>query len=185
VAEQVRAKFAFSKGIITSSGIDTKDIYAARAEIQERMTAHGAHIRKHDNVKQAKIEAWNLYSKFKDDTKIRSYQDLPAALKNLDLCLAHALYLEAINEYLEKGGKSRGSYLVMDPGGEKPNNEMGEEWKFSLNDEAAFVEKKILEISLDRNGNVQKEWVDIRPVPDEDVWFENVWNKYMRDEIVR
>ena len=62
---------------------------------------------------------------------------------------------------------------------------MDADWKFSLNDEAAFVEKKILEIYLDRNGRVQKEWVDIRPVPDEDVWFENVWNKYMRDEIIR
>ena len=185
VIDQVRVKFKFSQRIIASDGADTKDLYTVRNEIQERMTAHGAHIRKQDNVKQVKTEAWDLYLKLKKNMKILSYKDLPAALKNLDLCLTHALYLEAIEEYLEKGGKSRGSYLVMDPEGDKPNKEMDADWKFSLNDEAAFVEKKILEIYLDRNGRVQKEWVDIRPVPDEDVWFENVWNKYMRDEIVR
>jgi len=111
-------------------------------------------------------------------------RDLPAAFENLDLCLTHALYLEAIGEYLEKGGKSRGSYLVMDPQGEKPNKELSDDWKFSLNEEDAFVEKKILEIYLDGDFNVKKQWVDVRPIPDEDTWFETVWNKYMRDEII-
>jgi hypothetical protein len=117
--------------------------------------------------------------------KIVSSQNLPAAFKNLDLCLTHALYLEAIGEFLKKGGKSRGSYLVMDPNGEKPNKEMSDDWKFSFNEDEAFVNDKILEIYLDKDFNVEKQWVDIRPIPEEDLWFENVWNRYMKDEIVR
>jgi hypothetical protein len=32
---------------------------------------------------------------------------------------------------------------------------------------------------------VQKRWVDIRPIPDVDGWFETVWNDYRHDRIVR
>lgn len=99
--------------------------------------------------------------------------------------MTHTLYLEVIGEYLEKGGKSRGSYLVMDPEGEKPCKEMGDEWKFSLNKDDTFVNKKILEIDLDESSNVKKQWVKIRPIPQEESWFENVWNKYIKDNIIR
>jgi len=98
--------------------------------------------------------------------------------------LTHALYLEAAGEYLEKGGQSRGSYLVLNPDGEKPCAELGEDWKFLLNEEDALVNKKILEIYLDEEGNVQKKWVDIRPIPQQDIWFEIIWNCYMNDEII-
>jgi len=43
----------------------------------------------------------------------------------------------------------------------------------------------ILEIYLDSNFEVKKKWVDVRPIPGEDTWFENVWNRYMRDEIIQ
>ncbi|MBW1765550.1 MAG: FAD-binding protein [Deltaproteobacteria bacterium] len=184
-AAQIKKKFDFSRKIIDPSGADTGLLNTTRNEIQERVSACGAHIRNYEDVKQAIVDAWELYSKLKGEMKISSPQDLPAAFKNLDLCLTHALYLEAIGEYLEKGGKSRGSYLVMDPQGEKPSEELSDEWKFSLNEENAFVDEKILEICLDDNFDVKKQWVDVRPIPDEDTWFENVWNNYMKDKIIK
>ena len=54
-----------------------------------------------------------------------------------------------------------------------------------MNAKDAFVEQKVLEIWLDADLKVKKEWVDVRPLPDEDTWFENVWNKFRKDEIVR
>ncbi len=117
--------------------------------------------------------------------KVPATEDLPEAFKNLDLCLTHALYLEAVGEYLEKGGKSRGSFLVLDPEGDRPCDELGDEWRFDLVPEDARVNQKILEIHLDENMKVRKEWVDIRPIPQEDTWFENVWNQYLRDEIIK
>jgi hypothetical protein len=119
------------------------------------------------------------------ELKVRSVRDLPAAFRNLDLCLTHALYLEAIHEYLNRGGKSRGSYLVLDKAGVKPGAEMGEEWRFALNPRPSFVDQKILEVSLGRGGQVVKEWVDIRPIPHEDGWFENVWEDFREGRIIR
>jgi succinate dehydrogenase/fumarate reductase flavoprotein subunit len=182
---QIKMKFDFSKNIISEEKSDIIILRTSREKIQERMSACGAHIRSIEKVNEAVDQAWLLYEKLKAEMKIPSVKNLPAAFKNLDLCLTHVLYLEAIKEYLEKDGKSRGSYLVMDVSGETPSEELGQEWKFSLTDSESFVNQNILELSLDEQGNVQKNWVDVRSIPDEDTWFENVWNKFMKDEIIK
>ncbi len=157
----------------------------ARNEFQDRMSVYGAHIRDNNKIGNAVTDAWKQYEKFKSEVITDSPKSLPAIFKNLDLCITHALYLEAIKEYLEKGGKSRGSYLVLDSGGEKPCSELGSEWNFSLTDPDSFVNKKILEITYNEASGVTKKWVDVRSVPDEDIWFENVWNEYLKDNIVK
>ena len=182
---QIKTKLEFSQKIINQKNSDVEFLRFSRYQIQETMSACGAHIRSQEKINEAVEKGWELYEKLKAEMKIPSAKNLPAAFKNLDLCLTHVFYLEAIKEYLEKGGKSRGSYLVMDANGEKPNEELDDEWKFSLNEEETFVNKKILEIYLDEKFNIQKKWVDVRPIPDEDSWFENVWNKFLRDEIIK
>jgi succinate dehydrogenase/fumarate reductase flavoprotein subunit len=183
--EQIKKRLSFAKRIIDASSRDALLLESSREEIQERMSSCGSHIRDPQKIREALSGAWKLYHRMKDEMQISSVTELPKAFKNMDLCLTHALYLEAIKEYLEKGGQSRGSYLVLNPDGERPCAELGEEWKFLLSEEDGIVNKKILEISLNEEGNVQKKWVDIRPIPQQDTWFETVWNRYRNDEIIR
>ncbi len=183
--EPVKSKYRLAKQMVESQADENATLHKDREEIQERMSACGAPIRTPEKVKEAIKEAWTLYSRLKKEIKVSSSKELPAAFKNLDLCLTHALYLEAIGEYLEKGGKSRGSYLVMDPDGEKPCKALGDEWKFSLNQKDAFVNQKILQIYLDEDAKVKKQWVDIRPIPQEETWFENLWNEFRQDKIIK
>jgi len=183
--EKVKNKYKLARQMVDYHADERTPLQKAREEIQERMSACGAPIRTPEKVKKAVKEAWDLDSRLKKESKVSSAKELPAAFKNLDLCLTHAMYLEAIKEYLEKGGKSRGSYIVMNPDGEKPCEALGDEWKFSLNQEDAFVNQKILQIYLDEEAKVKKQWVDIRPIPQEEAWFENVWNAYLKDEIVK
>ena len=185
VQDQITNKLAFAGSVIDPSLERDVLLRDTRNEIQERMTTCGAHIREPETVAEAIDKAWQLYQKLQSDMRILSAEELPEAFKNLDLGLTHALYLEAIGEYLDKEGQSRGSYLVKNPDGKIPNPEVGDDWKFLLNDQSAFVNKKILEVSLDEDGNVVKQWMDIRSIPQEDTWFENVWNRYMNDDIVK
>ena len=182
---QIRDKFALAQMMLDGSAQDSSFIEQARQEIQERMSFSGAAIRSAAKIEQAVEKAWALHQRLKSEMRVRSARDLPAAFKILDLCLTHALYLEALQEYLEKGGKSRGSYLVLDPGGTNSCPGMGEAWRFSLNPPNAFVDRKILEISLNEGGQTVKNWVDTRPIPREEVWFENLWNDYREDRIIR
>jgi len=185
VEEQIKRKFEQARRMIDSQAGAESVLLKAREEIQERMSACGAHIRDPQKVKKAIQDAWALYSSLQKKMKVSSAEHLPDAFRNLDLCLTHALYLEAIGEYLGKGGRSRGSYLVLDSKGEKPCLQLGDAWTFSLNEDDAFVAQKILEIHLSEGVKAKKQWVDIRPIPEEDTWFENVWNEYLKNKIVR
>lgn len=182
---QIREKFVFARTLIDAKVTDGSDIPTQREKIQERMSACGAHVRGLAKVKEAIAEGWQLYRELQNTVKIATPQELPEAFKNLDLCLTHVLYLEAIGEYLEKGGRSRGSFLVLDPEGKKPCDQLGENWRFGLNRVDSFVNTKILEISLDANMTVRKNWVNIRPIPQAEVWFETVWKNYINDKIIK
>jgi succinate dehydrogenase/fumarate reductase flavoprotein subunit len=185
IRDQITDKLAFAENVIDPSLKNDCLLRESRNEIQERMTACGAHIREPKRIAEAIAKAWQFYKRLQSDMRIPSCEKLPEAFKNLDLGLTHALYLEAIGEYLDKKGQSRGSYLVENPDGKIPCPEVGDDWKFLLNDQDTFVNKKILEVSLDSGGNVSKQWIDIRPIPQDDTWFENVWNRYMNDDIVK
>jgi hypothetical protein len=115
---------------------------------------------------------------------VASARELARGFKALDLVLTHAVYLEAIAEYLARGGKSRGSYLVPDAAGQPPHPRLGAGWAFSLAGPGDFVSANILEIRLDARGRVEKTWVPVRPVPRPEGWFETVWADYRSDRIV-
>jgi len=182
---QVKETLDSAKKMISPKCRDSGYIARTHKEIQERMSGCGAAIRDPERVRRAVEEAWALYARMRKELKVRSAKDLAAAFRNLDLGLTHALYLEAIHEYLSRGGRSRGSYLVLDPAGTKACPELGEEWRFSLNPRPAFVDQKILEVSLDERGRAVKRWVKIRPIPREDSWFENIWEAFREGRTIR
>ncbi len=113
--DQIADKLAFAESVIDSNLENDSLLRESRNEIQERITAYGAHIREPNKIKDVIDKAWQFYHKLQSDMSVSSAKKLPDAFKNMDLCLTHALYLEAIGEYLEKRGQSRGSYLVKNP----------------------------------------------------------------------
>ncbi|MBC7186927.1 MAG: FAD-binding protein [Calditrichaeota bacterium] len=182
---QVLAKLECAKRMLVDHNRDAGLRHTARKELQERMSSYGAHIRSSDGVTKAAAEAWEQLERLRTRLGVASPRELPEAFRDLDLCLTHAVYLEAMKEYLAKGGRSRGSYLVLDPVGEPPCAELAEEWRFTLNEQGAFVNEHILEVQLDEAGELHTRWVPVRPIPREDSWFENVWYEFRRDNIVR
>ena len=140
---------------------------AVRAEIQQRMSRAGAHIRRIDVARAASREAWALCRELDRVSWAPDVAHIPAVFRNRDLCLAHAVYLSAITEYLERGGQSRGSYLVLDA-----------DEAFALNPPDAFVDRHVLEICVDQDLDLHKAWVPVRPIPQDDPWFETAWTSY-------
>jgi hypothetical protein len=88
------------------------------------------------------------------------------------------MYLEAVAEYLNKGGRSRGSYLVLDSEGKFPAPALDPNAAFSLAEPDDFASRRILEIRLDNSGRPETHWTAIRPIPETDLWFENVWSDF-------
>ena len=140
---------------------------AIRGEMQERMSHAGAHLRRIEVARAAARDAWALCREIDRCSWAPDVARIPAVFRNRDLCLAHAVYLSAITEYLERGGQSRGSYLVLDA-----------DEAFALNPPDAFVDRHVLEICVDQDLDLHKAWVPVRPIPQDDPWFETAWTSY-------
>lgn len=151
-----------------------------RDEFQERMTRSGAHIRSLESVKEAIAQAYAQIAR-RDELKLSSAKELPMAFQNRQLVLAHVAYLEAVRDYLEKGGGSRGSYMVMDANGAPVLDTLGNEWRYKL--EKPDLREEVQETVINSEGKFESRWVPRRPVPQEDYWFETVWAEFREKKV--
>jgi len=151
-------------------------------EIRHRMSAFGGIIRNKAKIKIAVNEAkaeLNLLQRKLSATDVKELSD---AFLLMDLCLTHYLYLEAIKIYIEAGGRSRGSFLVTDNQGYHPEGIPETDWNFTICRYDREIENNILEIRY-KDNSIEKELVKVRPVPDQELWFEKVWKKNLEDNL--
>jgi len=155
---------------------------AEREEFQVRMTRAGAHVRSAPEAQKAVSEAWQQYQRLeKSGCSYANPRQLAEALRNRQLCLAHAVYLEAISFALQSGVGSRGSAIVLDKGGAKVHDKLANEWRIAAEDES--FREKVLETVTTAEGKIENEWVDRRPIPETDAWFETDWARFRDGEI--
>lgn len=155
------------------SGEDT--VTPAWRTAASRMSRVGAAIREPGRMAAALEQTRRQRRDFAKAARV----DTPAKLSRLfrleDVLLCQQVYLAAMLDYLRQGGKSRGSALYTDPAGSKPFDSLPDAFTFSLDDgsrggvlqEVRFVE-----------GEPQFHWRAVRPIPEEDGFFENVWRDY-------
>jgi len=149
-----------------------------RREFQERMSTYGAHIRDASKIGEAAAAAWNQYRRLAaSGVGAKTVRDIAEGLRNLQLCYAHAVYLDAIAFQLKSGVGSRGSALAVNPNGSSIHPKLGPEWKFQAEDES-FRSQQLLTIA--EKGS---RWIPCRPIPESDDWFENVWRDFRTGKI--
>jgi succinate dehydrogenase/fumarate reductase flavoprotein subunit len=154
----------------------------SRDEFQFRMTKAGAHIREPERLEEAVKEAWEQVAQL--ESVGCSYADpseLVEALRNRQLCFAHAAYLESTLFALRSGVGSRGSAIVLSSEGQPVHDKLGEEWRIAPEDPG--FHDKVQETRIADDGRVSCEWVDRRPMPEPDAWFETAWARFRSGEI--
>ncbi|MGD2215385.1 MAG: FAD-binding protein [Gemmatimonadales bacterium] len=154
-------------------------------EVQARMSRTAAHVRDPSAVGEEAQAARQLLDRLPSDLKVSRVESLPVAFRAADLCLTHLVYLEAIRAYLEAGGRSRGSALVLDREGELPCPNLDEAWRFKRNEPGASVDREVLEVWVDAQYEVKTRWVPVRPVPRDEGWFEQVWRDYREGRVIK
>jgi len=151
---------------------------AERAEFQNRMSRAGAHIRSLSDLERSVPEAWAQVERL---SRAGDPADLGESLRNRQLCFAHAVYLEALKAALVSGVGSRGSSIVLDPEGTAVHPGLDERWRIVPEDES--WRERILETVATPEGDVINTWVDRRPLPHPDSWFETAWAAYREGRI--
>lgn len=180
-AQQIERKVAFGLQLMNNSGVES-NVNALRRQIGERMTRVGAHIRSFEKVSECTQEVKYMLHNLKECMKISGAHQLPYAYQNYDLLVTQYVYLSAILEYIQKGGQSRGSYLIYNQEGDLPNEKLDEQFRCRLDDGA--LARQVQEI-LYKDAKCYIEWNDVQLVPQEDNWFEKVWSDYRKDRIIR
>jgi succinate dehydrogenase/fumarate reductase flavoprotein subunit len=132
--------------------------------VRQRMSQFGALIRRPDDLKMATKNAWQLFQN-----------------NSNPFCLAHAVYLDAIFYAILSGVGSRGSGLVI---GGKPIHHKLNANQWSLQPENEYYREKVLISCYDPKTNkISHRWESRRPIPESNLWFENVWQKFRDGEI--
>ncbi len=157
------------------AGLDPAGVIEA---IGARMSEAAAQVRDPGTVRRALGVARELHERLPGEIGLAAPAEAPALFRARDLTCTHRLWLEAIAAYLERGGGSRGSYLVPDPAGIEVCPELGPPGRIRMNDPGAFVDAHLLTLTLAPTGEVVTAWVEPRPVPSEDLWFERVWTEF-------
>jgi hypothetical protein len=152
------------------------------AELQNRMSEAGAHIRSLDGLKNAAKDAKAQVAALEEQgCKVGNAVEAVQAFRNRQLCFAHWLYLEAALYHVKSGVGSRGSAMVRDVAGQRAHEQLAaSEWSF-LPEDTDF-RAKVQETSV-TDGKVKNRWVNCRPIPDSDLWFETAWADFQNGRI--
>ena len=170
---QIEGCICYGMDALTAEG-EPLDLAAEREMLQARMSRHGANIRSREGAQEALTQNREQQARFAKPVlgDARRLKDL---YRIRDLLVSQQVYLEAIADYIARGGASRGSYLICDENGEKPAQFLPELFRFSLEDRGFGT--KIQEMEYRPEGSVAH-WRDVRPIPQDDTWFEKVWRDW-------
>jgi succinate dehydrogenase/fumarate reductase flavoprotein subunit len=149
-------------------------------EIRKRMSEAGGIIRTRAKVLKGATEAAMMFNQVSEKTGAASVPELVECFILMDQCLTHYVYLEAIKTYIEKGGRSRGSYIVTDKENSDPFIRSDKEFNINLCQYDREIEKNIL-VTRFKEGWVISNVERVKEIPSPNLWFEKVWKDYLED----
>ena len=140
------------------------------ANIRRRMSQFGGAIRNLKNLETAVPGAWETVGRLDESDGSRT------------ICLAHAVYLDAIRFAVRSGVGSRGSGMVLSGNGTPIYPSLGDHWKMQPEDES-FREKVLVTRFDPETETAQHRWEPRRSIPESDTWFETAWKAFRVGEI--
>ncbi|AOT71890.1 FAD-binding protein [Geosporobacter ferrireducens] len=184
VIPDVEKRVAFIKAI----KIDREkpsNVLSFQQELQKKMSKAGAFIRNKRSILETLEEFKKTYSTLHQCIHIKDIKELPAVFRVYDMLITQIACLSAMLEYIEQHGDSRGSYLIADDHGSHEIKGADMTFKFSIERDSkdriceTYIEKGQGGIGFDNT------WVDVRPIPEYDSWFENVWSDFRENKIFK
>ncbi|MDR1831674.1 MAG: FAD-binding protein [Fusobacteriaceae bacterium] len=161
------------------SGADT--VKALLREARQNMSAVGGAIRNGDRIRETLARVRERLSRFKEEAKVSKPVDLRHVFRLRETLLCQLAYLSAMADYVENGGKSRGSALYTDPAGQKPYDFLPDAFAYTTEEGQKTGVTQIVSlepVSAGELPEVRVAWRPVRPIPVRDEFFENVWREF-------
>jgi succinate dehydrogenase / fumarate reductase flavoprotein subunit len=165
-------------------------------DVGELMSAKAGPVRSEQSVNEALVRVHGWLAGYEElvsaDGGSRRSVDRTFLIR--DILTTAYVYLAAMADFTQHGGRSRGSVLYTDPDGSLPvvghgpdasaELDLPEIFRFRL--DGGALDGEIQEVAWraaeatgdDAAGRAEPTWRPVRPIPEEDGFFENVWREY-------
>ncbi len=150
-----------------------EEIFDRRKEYGKIMSECGAFVRSHAAVSSAISAVRSRLDSFEADYAGATPALMPEVMINRDILITALVYLGAIEDYIAHGGKSRGSYLVTE-------KNIGELLSDGCDIETDEEHSRQMQTALYAGGEMKFAFSPVRPIPERELWFENVYNEYRK-----
>ena len=140
----------------------------------ERMSRCGGPIRRLNEMEEAAAEIGRELAGFDDTVRVSDAGELYMVYRLRETLVCQYAYLSAMIDYVDRGGKSRGSALYLNTSG------CGfdvENLEYELEPDVSQGMSEVQEVVYSKSG-CAFEWRKARPIPETDGFFENVWRGY-------
>ncbi len=164
----IKRSIALEQAVSDGSGTEIHEAYAA---VRKAMDRYAGPVRSRENLRVLLEEISQCRM---DAVFIRKPVDLRWVYRMRETLICQQVYVQAMLDYLEQGGKSRGSAMYIDPEGQ-PIAHLPDAYRFRL--DGSEHADTVQEIQYE-NGTCSVHWRAIRPMPAEDESFEVVWKAY-------
>lgn len=151
---------------------DNTDVLINRA--QRRMSDSAAAIRSRERMSAALCETVDEIENLTKIAGVKDKSNLYMYYKLRDVLVTSSAVLTAMIDYCDTVGDTRGSSLCFDENGKLRD---GLDACFRFTEENGQSRAKVQEICLSDSG-FRAQWRSVRPIPQNDDFFENVWRQY-------
>ncbi|MFA6504623.1 MAG: FAD-binding protein [Treponemataceae bacterium] len=155
-----------------SSARSPKELHASAAA---RMSRVGGAFRSSGAIAHALAETKAELAGLSSLVAVRKPSELADYYRLRDCLITQIAYLAAMADYVEQGGRSRGSALYQDSLGDLPHPLLDETFRFKK--DSGALDGFVQEIRYSA-GSARASWRPVRPLPKEDDFFENVWRSF-------
>ncbi len=145
------------------------------------MSKVAAVVRDENAMRRHLSEITAVLSDVPAHVRIQSMNEAAGLYRYLDILRTQATMLAAMLDYAGKGGKSRGAAIYLDGSGQKFPETLPEICRFTPDD--GMLAGKVQEVAWTPQGYTFR-WRDVHPIPQEDLFFENVWRAFREHQNV-
>ncbi len=164
---------ALGEKILANAGNNARERLAFA---QKRMSAVGGAVRNAEKIKKALCECEKELLCFENTVSAKNREELTAAFHLLDALICQRVYLSAMYDYSLRY-KSRGSAVYYDEKGElMPSLEECFRFAEDGGESLRYVQEACI-----AGDAVCINYRNVRPLPEDDFFFENVWQGYRKN----
>lgn len=176
---QIEAEFRHIERLLGTRGENPADI---RSATQGQMDAAAGIMRRPAEVADARRAMAERYRRLVEgEQRVAEAALLPIAYQNEHLAMTSLAVLSTIEDIIKRGGGSRGAYMVIDRSGDRLV-ETRTGTRLPHRSENLAMRSEVAEARFD-GVDFRIEPTPVRPLPDDDSWYETTWHRWRAGEV--